>query len=323
MPHIIMGGNGFIGKHLSNYLMQVQEISTTVDIVDSDTNKSETVLTDVRDIISINIKHVQGDTLFNLAAIHKTPGHLDSEYFETNISGAENVCAYARRNRIDTIVFTSSIAPYGAGEDEKLESSMPMPNTPYGISKYIAEEVHRRWQAEDPSNRKLIIVRPGVVFGKGEGGNFTRLYKTLSKRLFMYPGRNDTKKAAIYVKDLVRIMFEMSRKESPGNHIFNMCYPEPHTIRTIVSEISSVTGVSKNVPTIPGWMLRSLALLLYLPTLLIGGRQTGFHPDRVKKLMISTNISGQKLENSSYSLKYSLKDALEDWFSDCNRSELN
>ena len=30
---------------------------------------------------------------------------------------------------------------------------------------------------EEPNNRKLIILRPGVVFGKNENGNFTRLYQ--------------------------------------------------------------------------------------------------------------------------------------------------
>ena len=32
------------------------------------------------------------------------------------------------------------------------------------------------WQARNQAERQLTIVRPGVVFGKGENGNFTRLY---------------------------------------------------------------------------------------------------------------------------------------------------
>ncbi len=102
-------------------------------------------------------------------AIHKTPGHNDYEYFETNIKGADNICNYARENKINTIFFTSSIAPYGAFENLKEETSLPMPNTPYGISKLVVEEIYKRWQAEDLLNRRLIILCPGVVFGKGEG----------------------------------------------------------------------------------------------------------------------------------------------------------
>lgn len=71
--------------------------------------------------------------------------------------------------------FTSSIAPYGAAEELKEETTLPMPNTPYGISKLVAEKIHQTWQAGG-EGRQLTIVRPGVVFGRGENGNFTRLY---------------------------------------------------------------------------------------------------------------------------------------------------
>ena len=40
------------------------------------------------------------------------------------------------------------------------------------------------WQNEN-SKRELTILRPGVVFGKGEHGNFTRLYKGIKKRYFV------------------------------------------------------------------------------------------------------------------------------------------
>ena len=54
------------------------------------------------------------DVIFNFAAVHRTPGHPDQAYFETNIRGAENVCAFAEKFGIKKIVFTSSIATYGA-----------------------------------------------------------------------------------------------------------------------------------------------------------------------------------------------------------------
>jgi len=45
-----------------------------------------------------------------------------------------------------------------------------------------------------------------------------------------------------------------------------------------------------------------------------GGKIVGIHPARVKKLMISTNINGEKLKNSGYELKYSLEESFKDWF---------
>ena len=37
----------------------------------------------------------------------------------------------------------------------------------YGRTKYFAEKVYRKWHEEDPQNRKLVIIRPTVVFGEG------------------------------------------------------------------------------------------------------------------------------------------------------------
>ncbi|MFR8401120.1 MAG: NAD-dependent epimerase/dehydratase family protein [Faecalibacterium prausnitzii] len=74
--------------------------------------------------------------------------------------------AFAEKYGIRKILFTSSIAPYGASEDLKTEETLPTPNTPYGISKLVAEKIHQIWQARDPA-RELTIVRPGIVYGKG------------------------------------------------------------------------------------------------------------------------------------------------------------
>lgn len=51
--------------------------------------------------------------------------------------------AFAEKWNIKKIVFTSSIAPYGAAEELKKETTLPTPNTAYGISKLVAERFMR------------------------------------------------------------------------------------------------------------------------------------------------------------------------------------
>ena len=122
---IIFGSSGFIGKHLKQFING----SVLCDI-----KKEElTTLCDVRNPIGIECGNIS--VIYNLAAIHTTPGHQYHEYFETNIKGAENICNFAREKNIKTILFTSSISPYGTWEDEKTEVSLPLPNSAYGISK--------------------------------------------------------------------------------------------------------------------------------------------------------------------------------------------
>ena len=309
---IIFGGNGFIGSHL-------QQLIPSISL---DINSNGDNYCDVRKPIKNAVPIDSSTVIYNLAAIHRTPGHESSEYFHTNVLGAENVCDYARKRGINIIVFTSSIAPYAASEELKTEETLPMPNTPYGISKYIAEEIHKRWQAENPHDRTLIILRPGVVFGSRENGNFTRLYSSLRKRVFFYPGRKDTLKSAIYVKDLVNIMIQMVKKEKPGVHLYNMCFVQPHSIEEIVRTISKITGVISKIPRIPGGILKAIAITTYGIARFFGKKLIGIHPDRVSKLMTSTNISGRKIHEAGYLFNYNLEESIKHWYDENDKMGL-
>lgn len=232
----------------------------------------------------------EDDVIFNFAAVHRTPGHEDHEYFETNIRGAENVVAFA-------------------------------------------EKIHEKWQNGDATHRQLTIVRPGVVFGKGENGNFTRLYWAIRGHKFAYPGRKDTIKACIYVKELVRFMLWKVEegvntnnsnntngadvKSAKGVEIYNCCFEPAYTIQHIVEAMKKVTGLTQFVPDIPNWVIMPMAR-----TAMLLGSPMGICPARVKKLQISTNISGEKLKNCGYQFKWSFEEALADWFEDNDRKWL-
>lgn len=54
----------------------------------------------------------------------------------------------------------------------------------------------------------------------------------------------------------------------------------------------------------------------------LGGKVVGIHPARVKKLMVSTNIDGEKMRDSGYQWHYTLEETYKDWFEDCERKEL-
>lgn len=331
MNYFITGGTGFIGTHLTNLLKEVHPEANiyNLDIVKpgtplpavkgryhsplrkDDTLKSTFIYCDVRKPIELDVPVSEDDVIFNFAAVHRTPGHPDHEYFETNIRGAENVCAFAEKYGIRKIVFTSSIAPYGAAEELKQETTLPTPNTPYGISKLVAEKIHQIWQARDAANRQLTIVRPGVVFGKGENGNFTRLYWGIRKHTFAYPGRKDTIKACIYVKELVMFMLYRLEHHGEGVELYNCCYEPAYTIEHIVQAMKKVTSLKQAVPYIPNALIMPAA---YVAQCL--GSPMGICPARVKKLQISTNICGKKLAVSGYPFHWTFEEAVTDWFDD-------
>ena len=315
MNYCITGGSGFIGTHLTNLLKERFPHCHiyNLDIVEnSQEGKVTYIYCDVRKPIHLEeVTVTEDDVIFNFAAVHRTPGHSDHEYFETNILGAENVTAFAEKYGIRRIVFTSSIAPYGAAENLKEEITVPTPNTPYGISKLVAEKIHTIWQAKNSSERQLTIVRPGVVFGKGENGNFTRLYWGLRGRKFMYPGRKDTVKACIYVKELVCFMLYRLEHHEQGVELYNCTFEPAYTIEQIVATMNKVTGLNRTAPLIPAWILMPAAAVIGCL-----GAPMGICPARVRKLMVSTNICGKKLADSGYHFHYTFEEAIADWFKD-------
>lgn len=314
---IIFGGCGFIGTHTAN-LLRAQYPDAKIVIADLLADGSAlSQRVDVRNPISLQGEFGKSTLIFNFAAIHRTPGHPDYAYFETNIRGAENVCEFARKHNIENIVFTSSIAPYGAAEELKTEETLPTPNTPYGISKLVAEKIHREWAAES-KDRRLSIVRPGIVFGTGENGNMTRLYRGLRSHKFAYAGRKDTIKACIYVKDLVCAMLAMAENENADRiQLHNCCYYPSFTIEQIANTMLKATGMKRHIPYIPKKPMMAAAAVCGV----LGGLGLGICPARVKKLMVSTNIDGQKLAKN-YPISYSLEAAFKDWYKDCEGKEL-
>lgn len=306
---VVFGGSGFIGTHLLQRLRADgfhRIISYDIREPERPVSGVEYRRADVRNLSGVDLGQ-SVSRIFNLAAVHTTPGHQPWEYYDTNVRGALEIASFARRHRSRRIVFTSSISVYGPGEEPRNEDSALSPVSDYGRSKAMAEIIHRDW-LRDEADRHLVIVRPAVVFGLGEGGNFTRLARMLKKGVFLYPGRRDTIKSCIYVGDLLSWMLHAAAVEEPLV-LLNGAFSNRYTIEEIVDTFREVAFPQARTFMVPAAALKSAAALLR-PMSAAG---LGIHPDRIEKLMVSTNILPGWAERAGMPTADRLEGGLRDW----------
>lgn len=329
---VIFGGCGFIGIHLTAkflslypnatiYLADINTVPTFVwpKIISEATasGRIKIIHSDVRKSISQNDLPQNVDLIVNLAAVHKQPGHQEHEYYDTNIPGAENISSWANLVNCKNIIFTSSIAVYGVDEihpESKTEESIPMPVSPYGKSKIKAESIHQDW-TNKASDNKLLIVRPGVIFGHGENGNVTRMINAVLHRYFVFIGNEQVKKAGGYVKELCESiiwMMGLQNKNQTKVLLYNFTMSPAPTIMEYTKAITEAAHIRRTIPRLPYGLLYFVAYVFgnIAKVLKIN---TPINAERVKKLKQANIIEPVVLLNSGYQYKFNLLSALKDW----------
>lgn len=307
---VIFGASGFIGTRLTKRLSEQGASVVAVDILPPREVLPGVryVTHDVRTEIPVDITET-GAVVYNLAAVHRTPGHPPQEYYDTNIFGALNITKFAEKIGANLIVFTSSISVYGPREDVVDEQTPPAPTSDYGRSKFMAEHIHHRWADADKKNR-LVVVRPGVVFGPGEKGNYSNLAGALKRGLFAYPGRKDTIKSGGFVDELLGAI-EFATSKNLGRITFNFAYPAESTTEDIVKTFGRVSDVGVNYPVLP--IAPLLAIAWGFEVLAKVGLKNPIHRERIWKLVRSTRVKPGWLLANDYEFKTDIEAALRTW----------
>ena len=314
MKILILGGAGYIGTKAAEHFAKQDWVSDVwlADLKPSPLAgqaKIKTSLTDVRKPLTApDLLAFKPDWIFNFAAVHREPGHEAHEYFDTNIAGAENTVAYAEQVGCNNLYFTSSISVYGPTNGPTDESKPYCPISPYGGSKFPAELIHKAWQSRDPANRKLVIVRPGVVYGPQDPGNIGRMISAIKKGYFAFPGSMNVKKSYAYVYGLVDSMvFTMNRPEKVI--VYNYVETPTEELGTIANIVKQKVGSKGPILSIPTSVLLPAAHLVQL----VAGNKNPVHPTRVRKAGMATHIVPQTLLDMGFEFKYTFASSLDHW----------
>lgn len=147
---------------------------------------------------------------------------------------------------MQTIIFTSTVAVYGFAPIGTDESGKIAPFNDYGRTKYEAEQVFKAWQAEAPTERTLVIIRPTVVFGEQNRGNVYNLLRQIASGKFVMVGSGENRKSMAYVEN-VAAFIEYSMSFKPGVHIYNFIDKPDFTMNQLVCSVKLMLGKGEKI----------------------------------------------------------------------------
>jgi nucleoside-diphosphate-sugar epimerase len=311
---IIFGGSGFIGTYLAEYFLSTGRFSN-IHIADIRKSPLSGVAgiafsyTDVREKIPLNLIDDTPEWIFNLAAVHREPGHQREEYFATNLAGARNICEFADKIGCDNIYFTSSIAVYGPTSGPTSEDSPIQPSSPYGSSKYAAELIHEMWHKTSPG-RKLVIARPGVLYGPKDPGNILRMIKAIIKGYFAFPGSPGVLKSYGYIYGFLDSV-DFALDSDLGFFRYNYVEFPTQPLNLLVDIVKKHFGINARVFPLPLPVLLPIAKVIHK----VLGEKNPIHPVRVKKAAMSTHIIPRALIKQGFLFRYDFESSLKHWLS--------
>jgi len=149
--YLVTGGAGFIGSHIVEHLLQDGHRVRVLD--NFSTGLRENLLPymddvelfegDLRSYERVHNATTGVDRLIHLAALPSVPRSVQDPLTtnESNVTGTLNVLLCARDAGLEKVVIASSSSVYGANEHlPKHEGLVPLPISPYGVSKLAAEQ---------------------------------------------------------------------------------------------------------------------------------------------------------------------------------------
>lgn len=243
----VVGGSGFIGTKLVKRLLAKEQLS--IKITDKAMSKAHpdlVTLGDVRSVEQLRASIANESVIVNLAAEHRDDVRPLSLYDDVNVGGAKNICTAACEKGVSKIIFTSTVAVYGFAPIGTDESGNVAPFNDYGRTKYEAEQVFKAWQAEAPTERTLVIIRPTVVFGEQNRGNVYNLLRQIASGKFVMVGNGENGKSMAYVEN-VAAFIEYSMSFKPGVHIYNFIDKPDFTMNQLVSLVKRILGKDEKI----------------------------------------------------------------------------
>ncbi len=261
---LVTGAAGFIGSHLTEYLVQNGlNVKAFVHYnsqndwrwIDNSVVKDEIEIIsgDIRDFDSVFNSMKECYVVFHLAALIGIPYSYISPkaYIDTNIIGTYNILQSAREQSLEQILITSTSETYGTAQYVPIDEKHPMVGqSPYSASKISADQLACSYYRS--FNLPVKIVRPFNTYGPRQSARAiipTIISQILKGKMELKLGNVKPTRDLTFVKDTCMGFYEIYKSDKLFGEITNIGMKNEISIGELVEKIASILNKKINIIT--------------------------------------------------------------------------
>jgi UDP-glucose 4-epimerase len=252
---LVTGGAGFVGSYLVPTLL---DAGATVRVIDDlsrgrkehldglgNDGRLELVVGDLREPEATQAAaEFEPEVLVHMGAIHFIPYCVahPKETLEVNVLGFDRLLRGLRGAPLRAVVYTSSAACYGYGDEPHSERTPVNPADIHGISKWMCEEVLARFH-EERQDVRCVAARLFNVFGPRETNpHVLPAIMEMYRRDEVVPiGNLWPRRDYVFGQDVADALIELSKGPAEWD-VFNVGTGVGTTVVEVLETIGRITG---------------------------------------------------------------------------------
>jgi nucleoside-diphosphate-sugar epimerase len=244
----IAGANGFIGRAICAALVERAYATTAIvrrqaAVADLPPGAAPLVIGNYADAADVRRCLPEGDCLIHAAGrAHVLAGDQQaSAYRQANVEGTRALAEAAAARGYRRFVFLSSIGVLGAHDAGTpfTEESPPAPAWPYAATKLEAELA--LFAIGRATGLEISVLRPPLVYGPGNRGNFPRLMRWVRSGLPIPLASVHNARSYMYVGNLADAAANCAAHPGAANRMFLVAdgtdWSTPAMVRLIAEEM--------------------------------------------------------------------------------------